>query len=40
MSMNQQGTHCIVLHVNAEIVTHFDSFGVEHIPKGSKKFIE
>ena len=27
------GTHWIALHVNAENVTYFDSFGVEHIPK-------
>ena len=27
------GTHWIELHVNAENVTYFDSFGVEHIPK-------
>ena len=27
------GTHWIALYVNAENATHFDSFGVEHIPK-------
>ena len=27
------------LYANAENVTHFDSFGVEHIPKEIKKFI-
>ena len=27
------GTHWIALYVNAKNVTHFDSFGVEHIPK-------
>ena len=27
------GTHWIALYVNAENVTYFDSFGVEHIPK-------
>ena len=27
------GTHWIVLYVNAENVTYFDSFEVEHIPK-------
>ena len=27
------GAHWIELHVNAENVTYFDSFGVEHIPK-------
>ena len=26
------GTHWIALYVNAENVTYFDSFGVEHIP--------
>ena len=33
------GTHWIVLYVNKETVTYFDSFGVEHIPKEIKKFI-
>ena len=33
------GTHWIVLYVNAENVTYFDSFGVEHIPKEIRKFI-
>ena len=28
------------LHVNAKNVTYFDSFGVEHIPKEIRKFIE
>ena len=32
-------THWIVLYINAKIVTYFDSFGVEHIPKEIKKFI-
>ena len=27
------GTHWIALYVNNKIVTYFDSFGVEHIPK-------
>ena len=27
------GIHWIALYVNAENVTYFDSFGVEHIPK-------
>ena len=27
------GTHWIALYVNAENVVHFDSFGVEHVPK-------
>ena len=26
--------------MNAEIVTYFDSFGLEHIPKEIRKFIE
>ena len=26
-------THCIALYVNADNVTYFDSFGVEHVPK-------
>ena len=26
-------THWIALYVNAESVTYFDSFGVEHIPE-------
>ena len=33
------GTHWIELYVNAENVTYFYSFGVEHIPKEIKKFI-
>ena len=33
------GTHWIALYVNAKTVTYSDSFGVEHIPKGIKKFI-
>ena len=33
------GTHWIVLSVNTKTVTYFDSFGVEHIPKEIKKFI-
>ena len=32
-------THWIALYVNAENVTYFDSFGVEHIPKELRKFI-
>ena len=27
------GTHWITFYVNAENVTYFDSFGVEHVPK-------
>ena len=33
------GTHWIALYVNNKTVTYFDSFGVEHIPKETKKFI-
>ena len=33
------GTHWIVLCMNGNNVTYFDSFGVEHIPKEIKKFI-
>ena len=33
------GTHWIALYVDAENVTYFDSFEVEHIPKEVKKFI-
>ena len=33
------GNHWIALNVNAKTVTYFDSFGVEHIPKEIKKFI-
>ena len=33
------GTHWIALYVNAENVTYFDSFRVEHIPKEIRKFI-
>ena len=32
------GIHWIVLYVNAENVTYFDSFGVEHIPKEITNF--
>ena len=34
------GTHWITLYVNAESVTYFDSFGVEHFPKEIRKFIK
>ena len=34
------GTHWIALCVNAENVTYFDSFGVEHIPKKLKNLLE
>ena len=32
-------THWIALYVNTKTVTYFDSFGVEHILKEIKKFI-
>ena len=36
------GTHCVALYVqnNNNDVTYFDSFGVEHIPKEIKAFID
>ena len=34
------GTHLIALYVNGNNATYFDSFGVEHIPKETKKFLE
>ena len=33
------GTHWVSLYMDSNGVTHFDSFGVEHIPKEIKKFI-
>ena len=33
------GTYWVALYVNNKIVTYFDSFGVEHIPKEIMKFI-
>ena len=33
------GTHWIALYVITKTVTYFDIFGVEHIPKEIKKFI-
>ena len=33
------GTHSVALYVNNKIVTYFDSFGVEHIPKEIMEFI-
>ena len=33
------GTHWTALCVNDNNVTYFDSFGVEHIPKETEKFI-
>ena len=32
-------TYWIALYVDAENVTHFDNFGVKHIPKEIRKFI-
>ena len=34
------GTHWIALYVKSNVVTYFDSFGVEHIPKEIKTFIK
>ena len=34
------GTHWIALFVKINEITYFDSFGVEHVPKDIKKFIE
>ena len=33
------GTHWIALYVNAENITYFDSFEVEHVPKEMRNFI-
>ena len=33
------GTHWIALHVNNKTASYFDCFGVDHIPKEIKKFI-
>ena len=33
------GTHWVALYVHNNDVTYFDSFGVEHIPKEIKEFI-
>ena len=33
------GTHLIALYINNKTVTYFDSYGVEHIPKEIKIFI-
>ena len=33
------GTHWVALYINNKIVTYFDSFEVEHIPKEIIKFI-
>ena len=34
------GTHWIALYVKINVVTYFDSFGAEHIPKEIKTFIK
>ena len=34
------GTHWIALYVKNNGITYFDSFGVEHVPKETKRFIE
>ena len=34
------GTYWIALYVKNNVVTYFDSFGVEHIPKEIKAFIK
>ena len=34
------GTHWIAVYVKNNDITHFDSFGVEHIPKEIKAFIK
>ena len=34
------GTHWVALYVNNSNITYFDSFGVEHIPKEIKTFID
>ena len=33
-------TYWIALYVNAQAITYFDSFGIEHIPKEIKTFLE
>ena len=33
------GTHWVALYVHNDDVTYFDSFGVEHVPKEIKTFI-
>ena len=34
------GRHWVALYVNNDDVTYFDSFGVEHVPKEIKTFID
>ena len=36
--IKSMGTHWIALYMNAENVTYFENFGVEHIPKTNQKF--
>ena len=36
---SDSGTHWIALYVKNNVITYFDSFGVEHIPKEIKAFI-
>ena len=33
------GSHWVALYANSKTATYFDSFGVEHIPKETMKFI-
>ena len=33
------GTHWVTLYIQNNVVTYFDSFGVEHIPKEIRTFI-
>ena len=40
MSFSDIATHWIALYVNSEIITYFDCFGVEYIPKEINKFIK
>ena len=37
---NDFGTHWIAIYVNNNDVVYFNSFGVEHIPKENKAFID
>ena len=37
--MNQQELIGLLLYVNTKNVTYYDSFGFEHIPKETRKFI-
>ena len=34
------GTHWVALYVKNNEITYFNSFGVEHVPKEIKRFIE